>query len=148
MMRRPTTATHTATLFPSTTLFRSPADHRAGDAVGRPAPLHQYRLGRTGTGQSAAGDGIAGRVRTARRPVPARLQARQDMSMPLSSPNGGNIAIVGPSETERVGVVPDLSMTQLPADRARLAVRASGQIGMTHVCTPVTKPHYGSQLLL
>src|SRR3546814_5242767 len=48
------------------------------------------------------------------------------MSMPLSSPNGGNIAIVGESETERVGVVPDMSMIQLHADAARRALKDAG----------------------
>ncbi|KEQ51985.1 thiolase C-terminal domain-containing protein [Sphingobium chlorophenolicum] len=46
--------------------------------------------------------------------------------MPLISPNGGNIAIVGASETERVGVVPDMSMIQLHADAARRALKDAG----------------------
>src|SRR3546814_2595488 len=47
-------------------------------------------------------------------------------SSDLSSPNGGNIAIVGASETERVGVVPDMSMIQLHADAARRALKDAG----------------------
>jgi acetyl-CoA acetyltransferase len=46
--------------------------------------------------------------------------------MAMMSPNGGHIAIVGASESSRIGVVPDMSMIQLHADAARLALEDAG----------------------
>jgi acetyl-CoA acetyltransferase len=46
--------------------------------------------------------------------------------MPTQSMHQGNVAIVGASETTRVGVIPDMSIKQLHADGIRNALRDAG----------------------
>lgn len=46
--------------------------------------------------------------------------------MTMRSVHQGNIAVIGASETTRVGVVPDMSVKQLHADAARNALRDAG----------------------
>src|SRR3546814_2564412 len=60
MIRRPPRSTRTDTLFPYTTLFRSPGDGRGGPAVGGGAP-HQA-AGADAVGPRRPGDPGRGRV--------------------------------------------------------------------------------------
>src|SRR3546814_1151202 len=132
MLRLPPRSTRTDTLFPYTTLFRSPAAHRAGRSACRQLWRHCDRTPASRQGRAAACDGAGLAASADLHPLCRAHRTPSLVTLAAAAPCGTRrtLRIIGAARG--FGVLAVHSIRRLLV-RARASVCAPAKIGRAHV---------------